>query len=532
MHNPAAEISAHDLETESRPAQAPPCAMVIFGAGGDLTKRLLLPAIYNLERMRLLPKNFRLIGVDHNERTLEDYRQSLRESVQHFAKTRGAEAGEFDSSAWSKIESSIGYVQADFNDPAGYTRLRDYLSTVEKDHGTQGNVVFYLAVASRFFSVITLGLAAAGIMKEERDGSRWRRIIIEKPFGVDYASARELNEQILGVLQERQVYRIDHYLGKETVQNLMVLRFANGIFEPLWNRNHIDHIQITVAETVGVEKRGGYYDKSGALKDMVPNHLFQLLSLTAMEPPNNFSADAVRTEKVKALDALRFADAKRPGECAVRGQYIAGKVQGEQYKSYREEMDVEKGSMTETFVAMKLTIDNWRWHGMPFYLRTGKAMTKRLSEISIQFKHPPQVMFRDTEVDKMIANRLVIHVQPDEGVSLRFGAKVPGPTVKLGRVWMNFHYFDYFDAAPSTGYETLIYDCMMGDATLFQRADSVESGWRAVEPLLESWKLDPYRNFQNYPAGSAGPQISDELLAKDGRAWNRMTWKPTEERKL
>ncbi len=516
---------------DAKPPAAPPCAVVIFGAGGDLTKRLLVPALYNLARVGILPPKFRLIGVDHRERTIEDFRAGLRESVQQFAKTRGTEAGEFDAAAWARIENAVDYVQADFNDPAGYKRLSEHMSTVDRDHGTLGNILFYLAVASRFFAPITLSLAASGLMQEERDGTPWRRIIIEKPFGTDYASARALNEQILGVLRERQIYRIDHYLGKETVQNMMVLRFANGIFEPLWNRNHIDHIQITVAETVGVEQRGGYYDKSGALKDMVPNQLFQLLSLTAMEPPNDFSADSVRTEKVKVLDALRFPDPKKPGESAVRGQYIAGSVQGKPYKTYREESDVEKGSMTETYVAMKMTIDNWRWHGMPFYLRTGKAMTKRLSEISIQFKHPPQVMFRDTDIDRMIGNRLVIHVQPDEGVSLRFGAKVPGPALKLGRVWMNFHYADYFDAAPSTGYETLIYDCMMGDATRFQRADSVESGWRAVEPLLQAWELDPYRNFQNYPAGSAGPQIADEMLAKDGRAWNRMTWKPTEEKR-
>ena len=521
-----------NLEEEGAPPlPAPPCTVVIFGAGGDLTKRLLVPALYNLRRMGLLPDRFRLIGVDHGERTVEDFRQGLRESVEHFAKTRGAEAGAFDADAWQKVENAVEFMRADFNDPAGYQRLGEHLDEVERTHGTAGNVVFYLAVASRFFAPIALALAAAGLMREERDSGRWRRVIIEKPFGTDYASARQLNEQLLSVLNERQIYRIDHYLGKETVQNLLVLRFGNGIFEPLWNRQHIDHIQITVAETVGVERRGGYYDRAGALKDMVPNHLFQLLSLTAMEPPNDFSADAVRTEKVKVLDALRFADAKHPGECAVRGQYVGGAVQGQPYKPYREELDVAPGSMTETYVAMKLTIDNWRWHGMPFYLRTGKAMTKRLSEISIQFKHPPQVMFRDTAVDKMIANRLVIHVQPDEGVSIRFGAKVPGPTVKLGRVWMNFHYFDYFDAAPSTGYETLIYDCMMGDATLFQRADSVEAGWRIVEPLFDAWRADPYRNFQNYPAGAAGPQIADDLLARDGRAWNRMAWHPGESKR-
>jgi glucose-6-phosphate 1-dehydrogenase len=318
------------------------------------------------------------------------------------------------------------------------------------------------------------------------------------------------------------VYRIDHYLGKETVQNIMVFRFANGIFERLWSRDHIDHIQITVAETLGVERRGRFYDRTGALKDMVPNHLFQLLSMTAMEPPVTFAANAVRTEKVKVLDALRFWDHANPARCAVRGQYIAGTIDGSPHSGYRQEQNVEPGSMTETYAAMKLVIDNWRWAGMPFYLRTGKCLARRKSEVVVQFKNAPFALFRDTPVDSMMANQLILHVQPDEGLSMQFGAKVPGPTVKISPVWMTFKYKDYFESEPSTGYETLVYDCMMGDATLFQRADSVEAGWQVVEPLLEAWKAQPRQNFEFYEAGSPGPRISDALLERDGRAWHEL----------
>ena len=502
-----------------RPEPAPPCAMVIFGASGDLTKRLLVPALYNLKRTGLLPEQFYLLGVDRAEHSVDAIRKDLGEAVEIFARTRSTEAGTFNAQAWQGLAQSIDYLSADFGDPATFREIGARLDKAAHEHGTAGNVLFYLAVSDRFFAPVVAQLHEAGLTREAEDGKGWRRVIIEKPFGLDYPSARALNQKILSALNEDQVYRIDHYLGKETVQNIMVFRFANGIFEPIWNREHIDHIQITVAETVGVEQRGAFYERAGAMRDMVPNHLFQLLSMTAMEPPNNFTADAVRSEKVKALEAAHLAEGGDPRLCAVRGQYAAGQIGDKPYHAYREEPNVSPSSTTETFVAMKLTIDNWRWAGMPFYLRTGKALAKRASEIVVQFKRAPFVLFRDTHVDRMMANRLTLHIQPDEGVSIEFGAKVPGPKVTLGRVSMDFKYKDYFDAAPSTGYETLVYDCMVGDATLFQRADSVEAGWKVVQPILDLWAAEPNLNLQTYPAGSAGPANADELLARDGRAW-------------
>ncbi len=512
--------TAENTEAMPRPDPAPPCALVIFGASGDLTKRLLMPAIYNLERMGLLPDNFYLMGVDHNERTVDAYLAILKEALEVFAKTRGTQAEELDTKAWEKIARSVDYFTADFDDPAAFPKIGEKLKKATAERGIEGNAVFYLAVSERFFAPIVGHLGTSGLMAEGENGNGFRRVIIEKPFGHDFESAKALNKSVLTALDESQVYRIDHYLGKETVQNIMVFRFANGIFERLWNRDHIDNIQITVAETVGVERRGNFYERAGALKDMVPNHLFQLLSMTAMEPPVTFAANAVRTEKVKVLDALRFFDAKDPGACAVRGQYAAGQGAGRSYKAYREEERVDPNSMTETYVGMKLVVDNWRWAGMPFYLRTGKALAARKSEVVVQFKHAPFALFRDTSVDRMMANRLILHIQPDEGLSMQFGAKVPGPTVQLGHVEMTFKYKDYFESAPSTGYETLVYDCMIGDATLFQRADAVEAGWRVVDPLIQSWAADPKRNFQLYSGGSQGPAIADELLACDGRRWH------------
>jgi glucose-6-phosphate 1-dehydrogenase len=346
-------------------------------------------------------------------------------------------------------------------------------------------------------------------------------VIVEKPFGRDLESARALNRELLGVLREEQIFRIDHYLGKETVQNILVLRFANGIFEPIWNRDHIDHVQITVAETVGVERRGNFYDATGALRDMVPNHLFQLLALIAMEAPPRFTAEAVRAEKVKVLDAVRRFTAADALTDVVRGQYGAGSPGGggEELPGYREEPRVAPGSTTETYVAMKLLIENWRWAGTPFYLRTGKRLAKRISEVAVQFKRAPHLMFRGTPVEQLGANMAVVHIQPDEGVSLRFGAKVPGPAVRLGDVAMRFNYADYFQTTPRTGYERLLYDCMIGDATLFQRADNVEVGWSVVQPILDAWARQPSRGIARYAAGSSGPWEADELLARDGRQW-------------
>jgi glucose-6-phosphate 1-dehydrogenase len=499
-----------------QPDPAPPCAMVIFGAGGDLTKRLLVPSLYNLARTGLLSHSFALLGVDRVDMTSEAWRDSLRAAVVEFAHTRATDSTEVDLDAWARLADKIEYLQGDITAGSTYGTISEKLDEYARKFHTQGNILFYLAIADRFFAPVIEQLGGSGLANEQ-DGRVWRRVIIEKPFGNSYESAKALNGRILKVLDERQVYRIDHYLGKETVQNIMVFRFANGIFEPLWNREHIDHIQITVAEKVGVEHRAAFYEKTGALRDMVPNHLFQLLSMTAMEPPNNFAAEAVRTEKTKVLEAAHLLG--DPRSAAVRGQYTYGQIDGQPHIAYREEPGVDPESDTETYVAMKLAVDNWRWAGMPFYLRTGKSLAKRASQVVVQFKRAPFVMFRETQVGRMFANRMIIHIQPDEGVSLEFGAKIPGPKVNLGKVSMTFKYQDYFDSAPATGYETLVYDAMIGDATLFQRADAVEAGWQVVQPLLDHWCSSAPERFELYPAGCSGPRIADALLEDDGRRW-------------
>jgi glucose-6-phosphate 1-dehydrogenase len=374
-------------------------------------------------------------------------------------------------------------------------------------------------VAPRYFGEIVRQLGAAGLAKEEN--GQWRRVIIEKPFGRDLESARALNAEVRQVLKEHQIYRIDHYLGKETVQNLMVFRFGNSIFEPIWNRRYIDHVQITAAETVGVETRGGYYDSSGALRDMVPNHLFQLLSLTAMEPPISFSANAVRDEQAKVLNAIAPITPEDVLSRTVRGQYGEGMVDKQRVPAYRAEANVPPESATETFVALKLTLDNWRWADVPFYLRTGKRLAGRATEIAIQFRRAPFMLFRKTGMGDLTTNQLVIRVQPSEGISLRFGAKVPGPIMRQGAVEMDFCYADYFGSSPSTGYERLLYDCMIGDQTLFQRADMVEAGWNVVTPILDVWRALAPRSFPNYAAGTWGPKEADDLMARDGRAWRK-----------
>jgi glucose-6-phosphate 1-dehydrogenase len=501
------------------PAVAPPCAMVIFGAGGDLTKRLVAPALYNLVTAKRLPDGFRLVGVDHGLSSVEQWRKNLTDMMNEFVATRQGEfqADHIDQTAWKWLCDRMTYLQGDFTDPQAYDRLREHLAGLDKTGGTGGNHLFYLAVADRFFDVVVARLGAAAMVTETE--GQWRRVVIEKPFGHDLASAKALNASILKTLQEHQIYRMDHFLGKETVQNIMALRFANGLFEPLWNRQHIDHVQITAAETVGVERRGKFYDVTGALRDMVPNHIFQLLSLTAMEPPISFDADAVRDKKAEVIEAIRPVTPRRALKDAVRGQYAAGTVLGKPAQAYRSEPDVAAQSMTETYVAWKLQIDNWRWAGVPFYLRTGKYLKSRWTEIAIRFHQAPYTLFRGTNVERMNPNWMILRLQPDEGISLQFAAKRPGPTVTLGNVRMDFAYKSYFDIAPSTGYETLLYDCMIGDATLFQRADNIEAGWRAVQPIVDAWASNPATDFPNYVAGSDGPAVADELLARDGHAW-------------
>jgi len=506
-----------------RGQQAPPCAMVIFGTAGDLTRRLLMPAIYNLSKTGLLNENFALVGVDRSKRSIEAFRADLSEGVRNFVSDTGGEGGSgdpFDEKAWDFIAQRMHLVDGDLTKPETYQALGNKLTEVAQDHQTQGNVLFYMAVASALFGPIVEHLGSAGLTDESAGG--WRRVIIEKPFGNDLPSARALNARVLRVLSEPQVYRMDHFLGKETVQNIMVLRFANAIFEPLWTRDHIDHVQITVAETVGVERRASFYEVTGALRDMVPNHVFQLLSLTAMEPPNSFAADAVRTEKTKVLEAVVPLKPEDVHHSVVRGQYITGNVLGHPVPGYRDSEGVAADSMTETYVAMRLGIDNWRWAGVPFYLRTGKRLNKRSTEIAIRFKKAPLALFRETPVEELDADWLVLRVQPDEGIRLRFNAKRPGPAMALESVAMDFKYKDYFKQAPAVGYETLIYDCLIGDATLFQRADQVEAAWGLVEPVLEGWAGTNPRHFPNYAAGSEGPSAANDLLARDGRSWRRI----------
>jgi glucose-6-phosphate 1-dehydrogenase len=493
----------------ARPAD--PCCFVVFGATGDLTHRLLLPALYNLAATGLLPDAFCILGVARRAQSREQFRQDLLDGLRQFA-TRPIEQATAD-----RLLAHVGYVTGELDDPSTYERLRDALLVFERATATRGNRLFYFATPPQAFASITEHLAAAKLLAEEN--SAWRRVIVEKPFGADLASARQLNRQLQQVLHEDQIYRIDHYLGKETVQNIMVMRFANGLFEPIWNRHHIDHVQITVAETLGVGRRGAFYDQTGALRDMVPNHLFQLLALTAMEPPICFDASSVRSEKAKALCAIRIPSVEEALTASVRAQYTAGTVEGKLLPWYRETPNVDPASTTETYVALRLDVDNWRWAGVPFYLRTGKALAHRETEIAIKFRQAPYAMFRDTPVDHLVRNFLVLRIQPDEGIALNFNVKVPGPSILITGADMTFRYQDYFDGAPSTGYETLIYDCMIGDATLFQRADGVEAGWRAVQPFLDAWSRARSSGLVSYAAGGDGPKEAFMLLQRDGRRW-------------
>jgi glucose-6-phosphate 1-dehydrogenase len=499
-------------KTPASDEPAAPCALVIFGGAGDLTRRLLMPALYNLRRAGLLPENFALVGVARADMDDNSFRAELSGAIDRFASDVIPEERDW-------LVGRARYLRANFDDPQGYDRLKSLLGDLDAKLDS-GNHLFYLATPPKVFGTVVSQLGAAGLAKEE--GGFWRRLIIEKPFGTDLASAKALNGQILDVFSENQVYRIDHYLGKETVQNIMVFRFGNGLFEPLWNRDHIDHVQITVAETVGVEGRGKFYDATGALRDMVPNHLCQLLTLTAMEPPVCFTADSLRSEKAKVLDAVQHYRPEDVAANVVRAQYAGGMVEGMPRAAYLAEPDVPPDSETETYVAMKLKIDNWRWAGVPFYLRTGKSLTRRQTEVAIQFKQAPLALFRDTPVDRLTPNDLLLHIQPDEGVTLRFSAKIPGPSVRIGGVEMKFNYGDYFRVQPSTGYETLIYDCIQGDASLFQRADNIEGGWRVVQPILDAWAAAGKTPLPTYAAGGAGPAEADELLGKDGRRWRRI----------
>src|SRR5580704_7780193 len=506
----AAPINRQEVDEQIGRA-AGPCVMVLFGASGDLTKRKLVPALYNLAKAKLLPKDFAVVGVSFDDLTLENFRNQVTSFLQK--EDRGTEA-------WEWFTQRLYYQRGDFADPSTYSTLADRLASVDRDHNTDANYLFYLATAPKFFAQIVQQLGKAGLSNQEN--GHWRRVVIEKPFGHDLDSAKTLNRDVKSVLSENQIYRIDHYLGKETVQNIMVFRFDNAIFEPIWNRRYIDHVQITNAETVGVEQRGGYFDTAGTLRDMVPNHIMQLISLTAMESPASFQADAVRDEQAKVLHAIQLLDSDDVLNRSVRGQYGEGVLGGERVPGYRSEPGVSPDSRTETYVAMKLTVDNWRWAGVPFYLRTAKRMAKRHTEIAIQFKRTPFELFGNSAFRKLHTNTLVIRIQPVEGISLSFGAKIPGAVLRVGSVDMSFEYAEYFGADAHTGYEVLLYDCMIGDATLFQRADMVEAGWSVVDPMLDVWTALPPRKFPNYAAGTWGPKDADELLERDERQWRKI----------
>ncbi len=494
------------------PAAAPAATVVIFGATGDLAMRKLLPALYHLATRGALSPAMTIVGVGRRPMSDEAYRDKVQADIAAFA------GGDVEPGTWAWLAPRVRFAHATLADSESYASLARRLDEVEGTQAGQVGRLFYLATPPSAMPDIVRHLGEHGLVRET--GGAWRRVIVEKPFGYDSESAHALTLLLRAHLAERQIYRIDHYLGKETVQNLMAFRFANGIFEPIWNRRYVDHVQITVAETVGVEGRGGYYDGAGALRDMIQNHLFQLLALTAMEPPISFEADAVRDERVKVLHAVHLCDADEVRRRVVRGQYVEGALDGGAPAiPYRQEADVPVASTTETFVAMKLFVENWRWADVPFYLRSGKRLARRMSEIAVQFKCPPFRLFEDTAVASFEPNVLVIRIQPDEGIALRFQAKVPGAEVTLGGVEMDFAYADHFAAAPATGYETLLYDAMCGDPTLFHRADMVEAGWQVVEPILALLRSDPGALLHAYPAFSCGPEAADTLLTREGRAW-------------
>src|SRR5512142_1521239 len=491
------------------PCPGDPCALVIFGATGDLTKRKLLPSLYNLQANGLLPRDFALVGVVRKPMDDEAFRDLMSAEIREFA-TRPV-----DAQLWAQFRERLHCVGGDVEKPETFRRLGERLVELDREHRTGGNVLFYLATPPDAFGPLVRRLGEAGLTREEDD--RWRRVVVEKPFGRDLDSARQLNEEITGVLRERQIFRIDHYLGKETVQNILVFRFANGIFEPVWNRRYIDSVQITVAEDLGVEGRGAYYDESGVLRDIIQNHIFQLLTLVAMEPPSSLGAEAVRNEKVKVLDAIRPMQPEEILAAGVRGQYGEGTVAGRRVPAYRAEKGVSPRSNVETYAALRLSVDNWRWAGVPFYVRSGKRLARRETLVSIEFKSPPLMLFRGAGVESIERNRLEMRIQPDEGIALRMKAKIPGQAIRLADVDLRFGYQDFGPQVPATGYERLLYDCMVGDATLFHRWDNVEAAWRIATPILDLWASLPARDFPNYAAGAWGPAAADELLRKDGR---------------
>jgi glucose-6-phosphate 1-dehydrogenase len=489
---------------------AEPVTVVLFGASGDLAKRKVIPAMFDLAQYKALGERYAILGFARTPMTDDSFRSMAGEA----AKTIG-EGGPPDPAKWDEFAPNLFYTSGDYNDQNAYAELAKRLAELDQQKQLGGNRLYYLSTPPEVYPSIVEQLGRAGLAHPSNPNS-WVRIIIEKPFGRDLATAKELNKIVLNVFEEKQVYRIDHYLGKDTVQNLLVLRFGNGIFEPLWNRNYVDHVQITASETLGVERRGGFYETAGALRDMIQSHVLQLTSLVAVEPPASFDATAVRNEKLKVLQSIRPFNLEMVAQWVVRGQYSPGKVGDKMMLGYREEHGVNPNSRTETFVAMRLLIDNWRWAGVPFYLRTGKRLAKRTTEIMIQFKRAPHIVFRERDVQP---NRLILNIQPDEGISVSFGAKKPGTEMNIGNVEMNFSYCEAFGGVTRSAYATLLNDCVRGDATLFDRGDSVEAAWSLIEPVLDVWSAAKTATVPVYPSGSWGPKESDQLLERDGRQW-------------
>jgi glucose-6-phosphate 1-dehydrogenase len=487
-----------------------PCTLVIFGATGDLTSRKIIPALYNLLRDGQLPPQFACVGFARRTKTNDQFRDEMKDAVSKFSRTKPLE-----DSLWDHFKDHLYYHISEFHDDAGYASLKQTLSDFDAKLGTKGNRVYYLATQPSFFPLICEKLHSSGLIYDEsKVQDKWSRIIIEKPFGEDLSSAHKLQDELLKYLSEKQIYRIDHYLGKETVQNLLVFRFANSIFESLWNNRYIDHVQITVAEDIGIGTRGKFFEEAGLLRDIVQNHMMQLLSLVAMEPPVSLEADAIRDEKVKVLQAIRPLD---PAS-VIRGQYGPGLINGEEVIGYRQEGNVNPQSSIETYVALKINIDNWRWSGVPFYLRSGKRLPKRTTEIAVTFKDPPGVLFQN-DGRKNDPNVLVIRIQPDEGSSLKINCKVPGPSSPIQPVKMDFRYGAFFGTTPPEAYERLICDCILGDSTLFARQDEVLQSWKLLTPVLEYWAKTAPQDFPNYPAGSWGPKAADQMINADGHRW-------------
>ena len=526
LYSPVVEAAPED---RPRPRMSGPALMVIFGASGDLAQRKLLPALYNLVQKGLLPKDFTIVGYSRTTYSDEAFRELARTGVEKYSDA------EFQEDAWQQFAQGIFYVAGSYDEASGFARLKARIEELDQTRHTGRNRLFYLATPPSVYEPVATQLGKVDLVHPADDpstgsgqGKCWTRLVVEKPFGHDLASAQALNEHLLGIFNEEQIYRIDHYLGKETVQNILVFRFANGIFEPIWNRNYVDHVQITVSESIGVEQRGGYYDKSGALRDMVQNHMLQLVSLMAMEPPVAFDAKAVRDQKVNLLRSIRPLAAQEVGQYLVRAQYSPGDLNGERLPAYRDEEGVAAESTTETFVAWKLEIDNWRWNGVPFYLRTGKALPEKVSEIAIYFRRAPHMLFASSDDAEHISrNVLVIRIQPDEGISLKISAKQPGPAVKLQPVSMAFHYGSSFGSTPPDAYQRLLLDVVLGDGTLFTRRDEVEVAWDRVTRVLEGWRMQeeqaqgaPFR-LPTYEAGTWGPAAAEHLLGVEDQSWRK-----------